>query len=96
MPRIWRSTRPVDLLLSNACFHWVEDHAALLDHLLPQLADGGTFAFQVPANHDAPSHNLLRDLCSSERWREQLEVTPEPVSGPPAGTSTNCGNQVSR
>lgn len=74
--RTWRSRRLVDLLLSNACFHWVDDHGALFDHLLPQLADGGTFAFQVPANHDAPSHNLLRDLCTSERWRDQLGGHP--------------------
>jgi len=72
----WRSGHPVDLLLSNACFHWIGDHRALFDHLLPQLAAGGTLAFQVPANHDAPSHILLRDLCSSERWRDRLDGHP--------------------
>jgi len=72
----WQSSHPVDLVLSNACFHWIDDHQALLDHLLPQLADGGTLAFQVPANHDAPSHSLLRDLCSSKRWRDRLRGHP--------------------
>jgi trans-aconitate 2-methyltransferase len=72
----WRAPHPVDLILSNACFHWIDDHLALLDHLLPQLAAAGTLAFQVPANHDAPSHTLLRDLCASARWRDQLEGLP--------------------
>ncbi len=74
--RSWRARQPVDLLLSNACLHWIADHHELFDHLLPQLAGGGTLAFQVPANHDAPSHTMLRDLCSSERWRDQLDGHP--------------------
>ena len=72
----WRAPQPIDLLFSNACFHWIDDHRKLFDHLLPQLAPGGTLAFQVPANHDAPSHRILRELCSSERWRAQLEGHP--------------------
>ncbi len=80
----WRSPRPVDLLLSNACFQWIDDHRTLFDHLLPQLAAGGTLAFQMPANHDAPSHSILRDLCSSPRWREQTRRAP-PNRGPESG-----------
>jgi trans-aconitate 2-methyltransferase len=72
----WRAAHPVDLILSNSCFHWIDDHQALIDHLLPQLAGTGTLAFQVPANHDAPSHTLLRDLCASERWRDRLDGLP--------------------
>ena len=72
----WQAHQPVDLLLSNACFHWIEDHEALFDHLVPQLAAGGTLAFQVPTNHDAPSHTLLRDLCSNDRWRDRLDGHP--------------------
>jgi trans-aconitate 2-methyltransferase len=72
----WKAPRPIDLVLSNACFHWIADHRALFDHLLPQLAPGGTLAFQVPANHGAPSHSILRDLCSSTRWRDRLDGHP--------------------
>lgn len=72
----WRAPEPVDLILSNACFHWIDDHRCLFGHLLPLLADHGTLAFQVPANHDAPSHTLLRELCSSPRWRERLAGLP--------------------
>jgi trans-aconitate 2-methyltransferase len=36
------------------------------------LVPGGTFAFQVPANFDAPSHTVIRELRTSERWRDRL------------------------
>jgi trans-aconitate 2-methyltransferase len=74
--RSWSAPHPVDLMISNACIHWIDDHRVLLDHLVPQLSGGGTLAFQVPANHDAPSHTLLRELCSSERWRDRLDGHP--------------------
>jgi trans-aconitate 2-methyltransferase len=62
--------------VSNACFHWLDDHLLLFDHLLPQIADRGVLAFQVPANHSAPSHSILRELCSSAAWRDQLDGLP--------------------
>jgi len=72
----WRSSEPVDLMLSNACFHWIEDHFRLFDHILPQLAERGVLAFQVPANYTEPSHTILGKLCSSSRWRNQLDQLP--------------------
>lgn len=72
----WRAPELVDLMLANACFHWIDDHCRLFDHLLPQLAEDGVLAFQVPANHTEPSHTILRELCSSSRWRDQLDQSP--------------------
>jgi trans-aconitate 2-methyltransferase len=72
----WRSRKAVDLMISNACFHWIDDHRALFDHLVPQLAPAGVVAFQVPANHDQPSHTILRELCASARWQEPLVGLP--------------------
>ncbi|MEV5979224.1 trans-aconitate 2-methyltransferase [Streptomyces sp. NPDC052114] len=61
-----------DLILSNATLQWVPGHpdsfAAWIDALVP----GGTFAFQVPGNFDAPSHVLMRELSESDRWRDRL------------------------
>lgn len=71
--RAWRSPAPVDLMLANASFHWIDNDRALFDHLLPQLTAGGVLAFQVPANHTESSHTILGKLCSSTRWREWLE-----------------------
>jgi trans-aconitate 2-methyltransferase len=74
--RTWRAPQPVDLMLANACFHWIGNHCSLFDHLAPQLASSGVLAFQVPANHTEPSHTLLRELCSSPRWRDRLDGLP--------------------
>lgn len=58
--------QPLDVLYSNAVFHWLPDHGALFPHLLDHLRPGGVFAVQVPANQDAPSHRLLRECLAGE------------------------------
>jgi len=72
----WAAPEPVDVMLANACFHWIDDHRRLFDHLLPQLTGDGVLAFQVPANHTEPSHTILGELCSSPRWSEWLDGLP--------------------
>lgn len=61
-----------DLIVSNATLQWVPGHADSFPAWLRALTPGGTFAFQVPGNFDAPSHALMRDLCASTRWRGRL------------------------
>lgn len=68
----WSPAEPFDLILSNACFHWIEDHASLIPKLVSMLSDGGALAFQVPANHDRPSHTILAELCDNDDWRHLL------------------------
>lgn len=68
----WTPEKPLDLVLSNACFHWIEDHHRLLDHLMTLMSPTSTLAFQVPANHDRPSHTILAELCISDRWSGTL------------------------
>ena len=62
----------VDVLISNAALQWVPEHASLLQRWAAQLNPGGWLAFQVPANFDAPSHLLMREVARRPRWREQL------------------------
>ncbi|WP_327236248.1 trans-aconitate 2-methyltransferase [Streptomyces sp. NBC_01317] len=64
--------RPYDLIVSNAALQWVPGHPGLFPAWLDGLAPGGTFAFQVPKNFDAPSHVLLAALCDSPAWRDRL------------------------
>jgi trans-aconitate 2-methyltransferase len=63
---------PVDVLVSAATLQWVPGHVDLFPRLVSSLAPGGSFAFQVPGNFDQPSHVLMRELASSERWRDRL------------------------
>lgn len=82
--RGWTPDRPLDVIVSNATFHWLDDHAALLDRLLGALAPGGALAFQVPANADAPSHRILAELAGSDEWRGRLAGSLAPGARPMA------------
>jgi trans-aconitate 2-methyltransferase len=72
----WRPDRPVDVIVSNAVLQWVPDHLELLPRWAGYLADGGWLAFQLPGNFDQPSHAILRELASSQRWRGILAEVP--------------------
>ncbi|MFD0315495.1 trans-aconitate 2-methyltransferase [Streptomyces flavalbus] len=61
-----------DLIVSNATLQWVPGHVDRFPDWIAALAPGGTFAFQVPGNFDAPSHRLMRELADSARWRDRL------------------------
>ncbi len=64
----WTPPGPVDVITSNAALQWVPGHLDLLPTLMGRLAPGGRLAVQVPGNHDAPAHALLRELRRTPRW----------------------------
>jgi trans-aconitate 2-methyltransferase len=77
----WAPATPVEVVFANASLHWVPDHPALLARLVTGLATGGQLAFQVPANHDHPSHLAAAELAA-ERGLEVIGgavsvLTPE-------------------
>ncbi|RAY14307.1 trans-aconitate 2-methyltransferase [Actinomadura craniellae] len=80
----WHPDEPVDVIVSNAALHWVPGHAGMLPRWFGALAPGGVLAFQVPGNHAAPSHALLRELTEAPRWRDRLAgtVARRPVLDP--------------
>lgn len=53
----------VDVLVTNATLQWVPSHLRLIPGWVSALAPGGTFAMQVPANFDAASHRLMREVA---------------------------------
>ena len=55
---------PTDVLVTNATLQWVPNHLRLIPAWLRALAPGGTFAMQVPANFDAASHRLMREVAA--------------------------------
>jgi trans-aconitate 2-methyltransferase len=59
-----------DVVVSNAALQWVPEH----QDLVPALRDSArqAFAFQVPGNHDAPSHLLLREVAAREPYASAL------------------------
>jgi trans-aconitate 2-methyltransferase len=70
--RDWKPDGPVDVIISNAVLQWVPDHLAVLARWAGFLPAGGWLAFQVPGNYDQPSHQALRELAGSDRWRPLL------------------------
>ncbi|CAL9513214.1 trans-aconitate 2-methyltransferase [Streptomyces sp. enrichment culture] len=70
--RTWTPEHPCDLIISNATLQWVPGHTERFRDWIDGLTPGGTFAFQVPGNFDAPSHVLMRELAGSPRWRDRL------------------------
>jgi trans-aconitate 2-methyltransferase len=68
----WKPSRPVDVIFSNAAFQWVPGHQDMLARWVAALAPGGRLAFSMPGNFDQDSHRILRELCETPRWRNQL------------------------
>jgi trans-aconitate 2-methyltransferase len=68
----WSADVPYDLVFSNAAVHWVPDHSVAFPRLLQQVAPGGAFAVQVPANFDAHAHRLMQELAYSQLWRNHF------------------------
>lgn len=66
----WEPAAPVDLIVSNAVFHWVPDQLDVIRRLAGHVAPGGAFALQVPNNYGAPSHVLLHEIASRPPYAE--------------------------
>ncbi|HXC54318.1 MAG TPA: trans-aconitate 2-methyltransferase [Rhizomicrobium sp.] len=73
----WAAPLPYDVVFSNATFQWLGDHQTLLPRLLGFVKPGGSFAFQVPHNMDAPSHVLMREAAAAGPWSAKLKNVRE-------------------
>jgi trans-aconitate 2-methyltransferase len=74
--RDWKPEGRVDVIVSNAVLQWVPDHLDVLARWAGFLQAGGWLAVQVPGNFDQPSHQGLRELAASDRWRPLLAGVP--------------------
>jgi trans-aconitate 2-methyltransferase len=74
--RDFEPPRKPDVIICNAVLQWVPGHLQLLPRWAGFLTDGGWLAVQVPANHDQPTHQILRELAGSPRWRDALAGVP--------------------
>lgn len=75
----WSPPPDADVVVTNAVLQWVPGHAALLPGWLAALPAGAWFALQVPGNHGAPSHALVRELLREPRWQGTVELRDEDV-----------------
>lgn len=68
----WHPDEPIDVIVSNAAFQWVDGHLDMLPNFVNALNAGGVLAFQVPGNFGMPSHTILAELRQSTKWRAKL------------------------
>lgn len=61
-----------DVVLSNAALQWVAHHEVVFPLLVGRVRPGGVLAVQVPANINAPTHQAMRDLASSMKWKKHF------------------------
>jgi len=73
----WSTDQKFDVIFSNATLQWLGEHPTLIQRLMSFLGAGGTFAFQVPHNMDAPSHALMRESARSGPWARKLQNVRE-------------------
>jgi trans-aconitate 2-methyltransferase len=83
--RTWRPSPEAtpDVVIANAVYQWVPDHLDLIPELVRLVAPGGWFAFQVPGNHEEPSHVLLHDLARDPRFASYTDGVARPHSHGP-------------
>lgn len=65
----WSPERPVELLFSNAAFHWLKPHEEQIERLTGFVAPRGTFAFQAPNQFREPSHTIIQQIRNSPEWK---------------------------
>jgi trans-aconitate 2-methyltransferase len=68
----WRDPGPYDVILANAVFQWIPDHATLFPALLRKLAPGGALAIQMPDNLEGAAHRLMRETAAQGPWEAKL------------------------
>jgi trans-aconitate 2-methyltransferase len=71
-------SEPFDLVFSNAAYHWLPDHPALLARLTRFVRPGGQLAFQVPDNWDHASHRAAEDVAAEEPFAASLAGSAHP------------------
>lgn len=69
----------LDLIFSNAAFHWATNHDALLPAILKKLtASTGVLAFQIPDSRVQPSHVLMKQAAKDcgllEKYLQKVRI----------------------
>jgi len=72
----WKTDELYDVVFSNASMQWVADHGRVVPQQFAQVAAGGAWAMQIPANLEAPPHRIIRELASSMSWRDKFRSPP--------------------
>ncbi len=64
-----------DLVFSNACIHWIENHPKLLREMMNILSEGGILAIQIPMTK-SKAHQVIYETIKKPKW-QQLTKLPK-------------------
>ena len=64
----WDLEGKYDLIFSNACLQWIDDHERLLPFLMDHLNPKGILAVQVPNNTEEPFFKVLEETVRCGKW----------------------------
>lgn len=84
---IWKPSERFALIFSNAAFHWVSNHAEVIERLPTHIVPNGWLAFQIPVTEQSAYQICIRETVTSDRWVKQLAdvwmykdpIGPEPL-----------------
>jgi trans-aconitate 2-methyltransferase len=81
----WAPRDQFDLIFSNACLHWIGDHASLFRRLFGYVAPGGALAVQMPNSYHLPAHTVMHDVAADPQapWARVLAGVTETYSVQP-------------
>lgn len=66
--------RNFDLIFSNACIHWIPNHASLLNSLVLKLNNNGALAVQIPLTYDADFYKILYKMIDCKKWEKLKKI----------------------
>ncbi len=69
----------IDLILSNAAFQWVHNHAEIFPRMLSWLRPGGELAIQMPRSYHLPVLSLIRETAASGPWAQRFADFASPA-----------------
>ncbi|PAF51366.1 hypothetical protein BKH43_01625 [Helicobacter sp. 13S00401-1] len=62
-----------DIVFSNACLQWVNDHKNLLPFLMSLLKSDGILAVQIPDKPKAIINTILTEISNMPKWNESFK-----------------------
>ncbi len=69
--RHYRPEHALSVIYANASLQWVDDHYALLPHLVSLLKLHGVLAIQMPDNDLEPTHVLMREVAFEQDYPDR-------------------------
>lgn len=75
-----------EVVVTSSTLQWVPRHLDLVGSWVDALAPGGWFAVQVPGNHDAPSHALMRRVAEDHPRSGELTAALDVPAAAEPGT----------